>query len=1111
MIPFTLYLSNGNSVYITPSAADNWGTDVVNTSGTNISGDGTAGNPLTVTETTTTLVDNADGTFTYTDETGTPITFDANIDDADADATNELQVLSFSNDTLYLSNGNSVYITPSAADNWGTDVVNTSGTNISGDGTAGNPLTVTETTTTLVDNADGTFTYTDETGTPITFDANIDDADADATNELQVLSFSNDTLYLSNGNSVYITPSAADNWGTDVVNTSGTNISGDGTAGNPLTVTETTTTLVDNADGTFTYTDETGTPITFDANIDDADADATNELQVLSFSNDTLYLSNGNSVYITPSAADNWGTDVVNTSGTNISGDGTAGNPLTVTETTTTLVDNADGTFTYTDETGTPITFDANIDDADADATNELQVLSFSNDTLYLSNGNSVYITPSAADNWGTDVVNTSGTNISGDGTAGNPLTVTETTTTLVDNADGTFTYTDETGTPITFDANIDDADADATNELQVLSFSNDTLYLSNGNSVYITPSAADNWGTDVVNTSGTNISGDGTAGNPLTVTETTTTLVDNADGTFTYTDETGTPITFDANIDDADADATNELQVLSFSNDTLYLSNGNSVYITPSAADNWGTDVVNTSGTNISGDGTAGNPLTVTETTTTLVDNADGTFTYTDETGTPITFDANIDDADADATNELQVLSFSNDTLYLSNGNSVYITPSAADNWGTDVVNTSGTNISGDGTAGNPLTVTETTTTLVDNADGTFTYTDETGTPITFDANIDDADADATNELQVLSFSNDTLYLSNGNSVYITPSAADNWGTDVVNTSGTNISGDGTAGNPLTVTETTTTLVDNADGTFTYTDETGTPITFDANIDDADADATNELQVLSFSNDTLYLSNGNSVYITPSAADNWGTDVVNTSGTNISGDGTAGNPLTVTESTSTLVDNADGTFTYTDETGTPITFDANIDDADADATNELQVLSFSNDTLYLSNGNSVYITPGAGDNWGTDVVNTSGTNISGNGTVGSPLTVTETTTTLVDNGNGTFTYTDETGTPITFDANIDDADADATNELQVLSFSNDTLYLSNGNSVYITPGAGDNWGTDVVNTSGTNISGNGTVGSPLTVTETTTTLVDNGNGTFTYTDETGTPIYFRC
>ncbi|HRN41120.1 MAG TPA: hypothetical protein PK649_03485, partial [Vicingus sp.] len=181
---------------------------------------------------------------------------------------------------------------------------------------------------------------------------------------------------------------------------------------------------------------------------------------------------------------------------------------------------------------------------------------------------------------------------------------------------------------------------------------------------------------------------------------------------------------------------------------------------------------------------------------------------------------------------------------------------------------------------------------------------------------------------------------------------------------------------------------------------------------------------------------------------------------------------ITTTYDVCNGVDGTSGT-TYFAGNGISLSGDTitNIGDADADPTNELQNLSISNDTLYISGGNQVIIP-----------------------------SLTETTTTLVDNGNGTFTYTDETGTPITFDANIDDADADATNELQVLSFSNDTLYLSNGNSVYITPSAADNWGSDFVNTSGTNISGDGTAGNPLTVTETTTTLVDNGNGTFTYT-----------
>ena len=68
-----------------------------------------------------------------------------------------------------------------------------------------------------------------------------------------------------------------------------------------------------------------------------------------------------------------------------------------------------------------------------------------------------------------------------------------------------------------------------------------------------------------------------------------------------------------------------------------------------------------------------------------------------------------------------------------------------------------------------------------------------------------------------------------------------------------------------------------------------------------------------------------------------------------------------------------------------------NVDDADADPANELQVLTYSNDTLYLSNGNYVVLQD--------DVI---------------------------------------------------DADADSNNEIQVLSFSNDTLYLTNGNEIYL-------------------------------------------------------------
>lgn len=79
-------------------------------------------------------------------------------------------------------------------------------------------------------------------------------------------------------------------------------------------------------------------------------------------------------------------------------------------------------------------------------------------------------------------------------------------------------------------------------------------------------------------------------------------------------------------------------------------------------------------------------------------------------------------------------------------------------------------------------------------------------------------------------------------------------------------------------------------------------------NVNDADADPANELQVLSLINDTLYLSNGGFVFLGEYAIDN-------------------------------------------------------VDDADANPTNEIQILSFSNDTLYLSNGGNVYLGDYAIDN----------------------------------------------------------------------------------------------------------------------------------------------------
>ena len=164
------------------------------------------------------------------------------------------------------------------------------------------------------------------------------------------------------------------------------------------------------------------------------------------------------------------------------------------------------------------------------------------------------------------------------------------------------------------------------------------------------------------------------------------------------------------------------------------------------------------------------------------LVNNSDGTFTFTDKSGTATTFDTKI-------------------STVVDNTDGTYT-----------ITDDSGTSVT--------IDTNETSSTLVDNADGTFTYTNEAGTVTSFDAKI-------------------STVLDNTDGTYT-----------ITDDSGTSIT--------IDTNETSSTLVDNADGTFTYTNEAGTVTSFDAKI-------------------------------------------------------------------STVLDNTDGTYTITDDSGTSVTIDVNL------------------------------------------------------------------------------------------------------------------------------------------------------------------------------------------
>ena len=104
------------------------------------------------------------------------------------------------------------------------------------------------------------------------------------------------------------------------------------------------------------------------------------------------------------------------------------------------------------------------------------------------------------------------------------------------------------------------------------------------------------------------------------------------------------------------------------------------------------------------------------------------------------------------------------------------------------------------------------------------------------------------------------------------------------------------------------------------------------------------------------------------------------------------------------------------------------VDDADADATNEIQALSKDGNMIMLSEGGSVVDAVDDADADATNEIQT----LSKDGSM-----------IMLSNGGGSV-----------MDA-VDDADADASNEIQQLSISGSTLSISNGNSVEI-PGGSD-------------------------------------------------------
>ncbi|MEP1400382.1 beta strand repeat-containing protein [Nonlabens ulvanivorans] len=310
----------------------------------------------------------------------------------------------------------------------------------------------------------------------------------------------------------------------------------------------------------------------------------------------------------------------------------------------------------------------------------------------------------------------------------------------LVDNNDGTYTFTNDNGGIVSIDTNaIANPYNNATSGLAAMNIQDAIDELSGlASNVSL-----------IDNADGTYTFTDA-AGNTVTIADTSiSTLIDNTDGTYTYTDELGNQTIID----------------------TSFIESLTSLGLNASQT---GLEYTDEDGVITTLDLTT--VVQNLETITTLVDNTDGTFTYTNEAGTPVTIN----------TNAAETLT----TLVLN-----------ADDTNLDYTDEDGVTTQLDFTS--LVQNLETITTLVDNTDGTFTYTNEAGTPVTID----------TNAAETLT----TLVLN-----------ADDTNLDYTDEDGVTTQLDFTA--LVQNLETITTLVDNTDGTFTYTNEAGTPVTIDTN-----------------------------------------------------------------------------------------------------------------------------------------------------------------------------------------------------------------------------------------------------------------------------------------
>ncbi|MCB0482610.1 MAG: hypothetical protein KDC83_14370, partial [Flavobacteriales bacterium] len=728
------------------------------------------------------------------------------------------------------------------------------------------------------------------------------------------------------------------------------------------------------------------------ANVNNNDTSATNELQMLSLNNDTLYLSNGNSVYL---PAKDYSKDIKNLQDSIV----------VINSKLISIEQQVKNDSIYLSS----LINNHVTSDLDIDTTNEIQNLSLAGNTLTISKGNSIVLPTGGGPNNDNDSTNELITTVAFTGT--------------------TLSITDAGGTKsVNLGSLLDNTDA------QFLSISGNVLSIGNGNSVTL-PTGAPNNDNDSTNELNVSVNFSGTT---LTITDAggaktanLSSLMDNTDNqTLTLTGNVlsiagGNSVTLPASTVNLDNDSTNEIQQQSLTGTNLNLSRGGGTVSLASFMDNTDGQTLTISGSTLSI--TGGNSVTL---PAGVGPNNDNDSTNEIQTitlntnnlmlsngGGTVSLASYLDNTDA------QAISFNGDTLYLSNGGWVYL--GAYTNTDAQALSLAGNVLSISG--GNSITLPASTVNLDNDSTNEIqslslsgnTLTISKGNTVTLPSSLPNLDNDSTNEIQALSLSSDTLFISQSNYVVL-PSGT-------INTDDQNLSLSGDTlyiedGTPVVLTKylnTDSQALSLLGSTLSITG--GNSVTLPAGgAPNYDNDSTNELQNLSLVSDTVFISNGNYIVLP--------TGTINTDDQNL---------------------NISGDTLYIED-GNAVLLSKYLDNTDG------QTLSLSGNTLSISGGNSVTLASGAvnHDNDSTNELNTafalSGNNLiltdaGGAKTVNLAPFLDNTDAQAISISGDTIYLSNGGFVKLPAATSGYDGDSSSTNELQAISISNDTIYLTSG------------------------------------------------------------------